>query len=262
MNIRPLLFALLCTACPLAAAAGDLRAYPFIHYFDYTEYDDNNVFLDGETGPLLGFGVSASGNSGPHGLRGKFELAGGTVDYDGQTQSGIPHTTDTDTLLYRLGLDYEYAAVPERVTLILGGDYVAWDRDIQPNYNPLVGGVVGGLLEEYRWWELRAGVDATLFARNRHHWSLRGEALYIAEPEMTVVDFGNLRLDLGSEPGFRLTGRYLYERPDNWWIGTELYWEEWEFGRSDDVVYGPFLVHEPRSETEHRGIRLIMEQRF
>ncbi|MBD3618825.1 MAG: hypothetical protein HUJ28_05085 [Chromatiales bacterium] len=133
MTLRPLLLALLCTTCPLAAAAGDFRAYPFIHYFDYTECDDNNVFLDGETGPLPGFGVSASGNSGPHGLRGKFELAGGTVDYDGQTQTGIPHTTDTDTLLYRLGLDYEYAAVPERVTLIFGGDYVAWDRDIQPS---------------------------------------------------------------------------------------------------------------------------------
>jgi len=245
-----------------AALAAEFRAYPFVHYFDYTEYADDGTFLDGETGPLLGFGMSLASTSGPHGLRGKFELAGGTVDYDGQTQTGVPHKTDTDTLLFRLGLDYEFAVLPERVKLIGGADYVAWDRDIQPAYNPLVGGMVGGLLEEYRWWELRMGIDAVLYARNRHQWSARAEALYIEDPEMTVVDFGDLKLDLGSETGFRLTGRYLHQSPDDWSVGAEVYWEEWEFGRSDDVVYGPFIVHEPRSETRHRGIRLIVEQRF
>ena len=249
-------------ACSMPGFAGDFRAYPFVHYFDYTEYDDNGDFLDGETGWLPGFGVSYADTRDAHGLRARFELAGGTVDYDGQTQTGIPHETDTDTTLYRFGLDYEYTLPAERIRLIAGADYVAWDRDIQPNYNPLVGGVVGGLFEEYRWWELHAGVDAVLYDRNRHNWSARLEALYIADPQMTVVDLGNAKLYLGEEPGYRVTGRYLYQRPDDWSVGVEAYWEEWEFGRSDNVVAGPFVIFEPRSETQHRGIRLIVEQRF
>jgi hypothetical protein len=248
------------TATPVLAA--DFRAYPFLHYFDYTEYDDNGDFLDGETGWLPGFGMAYAETLEAHSFGVRFELAGGTVDYDGETQTGIPHETETETILYRFGLDYAYTLPAERFQLVMGADYVGWDRDIQPNYNPLVGGVVGGLLEEYRWWELHAGIDALLYARNRHSGSVRLEALYIADPQMTVVNLGNTELYMGEEPGYRVTGRYLYRAPEAWSVGVEAYWEEWEFGRSDAVnsPIGPIL--EPRSETQHRGIRLIVEQRF
>ena len=242
--------------------ASDFKAYPVIHYFDYTEYDDDGSFLDGETGHILGFGLSLAETKDQHGLRGRFELAGGTVDYDGETNTGIPHQTETDTLLFRWGLDYEYHARPDRLTLFAGADYVGWDRDILPAYNPLVGGLVGGLYEEYRWWELHVGIDAVVYHRNRHTWSARAETLYIADPKLTIPDLADLTLDLGSEPGFRLTGRYLHESPDDWSVGVEVYWEEWEFGRSSTVTVGPFTVFEPRSETSHRGARLIIEQRF
>lgn len=242
--------------------ASDFKAYPFIHYFDYTEYDDAGAFLDAETGPIPGFGLSVAETRGPHGVRATFELASGTVDYDGQTQTGIPHQTDTETLLFSFGLDYEYEIQAHGLKLIAGGEYSGWDRDIRPAYNPLVGGIVGGLFEEYRWWELRAGLDKLLYQRNRHSWSARAELLYIADPQMTVVDLGNLKLDLGSEPGFRLTGRYMHESPDDWSVGVEVYWEEWEFGRSANATVGALTVFEPRSETQHRGARLVVEQRF
>ena len=263
MNTLIRTLGILCAAgAAQPALASDFKAYLFAHDFDYTEYGDSGEFLDGETGWLPGFGLSYAETKGVHGMRAKLELAGGTVDYDGHTQSGLPHQTETDTFLFRFGLDYEYTPDPGAITFLIGADYAGWDRDIQPAFNPLVGGTVGGLLEEYRWWEVHAGVDATVYRRNRHIWALRGEALYIADPRMTVVDFGDVELDLGAEPGYRLTGRYLHESPAAWSVGVEAFFEEWEFGRSDNVTVGSVTLFEPRSETSNAGIRLLVQQRF
>ena len=98
MQSRNLISLLLATACGLnsfEATAIEMGVSADLMYFNYAEFDTSGETLNTEIGFLPGITVSAV-----HPFRAinntfEFSLYDGRVDYDGQTQSGQPHQTET-----------------------------------------------------------------------------------------------------------------------------------------------------------------------
>lgn len=83
--------------------------------FSYTEYATDGDILNRETGYLPGIGLDLSRTSGNTtiGLHG--HAYSDRVDYDGQTQAGDPHTTQTNTGFYEIGLFTSIQIIPKNI---------------------------------------------------------------------------------------------------------------------------------------------------
>ncbi|WP_236860698.1 outer membrane beta-barrel protein [Candidatus Reidiella endopervernicosa] len=114
--------------------------------FGYEEFDTDGRSLNREDGWLPGISASIIERDGAWFGEARASLYGGSVDYDGETQSGAPFTTETKTWLfdsnYRLG--HWFGDAP-RIAPYIGVGYHRWDRDIQGK------GAVVGLSELYQW---------------------------------------------------------------------------------------------------------------
>ena len=76
----------------------EFSAYPSLQYFTWEEFVGGRRILQ-EKGLLYGAGAAVAldllqTDAGVLTLRGKGELFGGVVDYDGQTQASLPANTD------------------------------------------------------------------------------------------------------------------------------------------------------------------------
>ena len=241
---------------------------PTAHYFNYTEFDDNGVELDKETGFIPGIEFSASRAVGlkQNVLSIKAAYFSGKVDYDGQTQGGTPFQTETDQTLYDIGLRYSWKtntpSAPER--LYLGISLHHWDRDIQGKGN------VSGLFETYRWGEAALGLIHPFYTSLAGQIILDAGLLYIVNPEITIdltpFGYGEPTLDLGSRLGSRFKLIFQSNVNNSLQYSAALYFEAWNFGRSADKTLGSLtnsiIVHEPKSETRNAGIQLTIKKYF
>ena len=263
LPFRCLICATLLMAVRLASA-GELQVAPSLHYFNYSEFSDDGGLFNRETGFLPGLQINA-GNRFGQAFWGylQAEFYRGTVDYDGQTQSGVPHLTDSDTVLYRLGGSLSYA-LGENFRPYLSLRYLRWDRTIRDNFNPMLGANVPGVYEQYRWWEAGVGARADLSHRADKQWLLDVALLRILNPEMEIDlenrGFGSPVLPLGEEFGVRAELTWIKHWQENRKVDLSLYYEAWDFGRSADIVVNRgtlfMVIHEPRSETRNAGARL------
>ena len=88
-------------------ATDEYDLYFIIENFNWEEFIDGSSALE-ESGPLYGLGFTAKlGGEIPNPIAFKFkgELFGGNVDYDGQTQGGIPASLDTDYTGFKAEID-------------------------------------------------------------------------------------------------------------------------------------------------------------
>lgn len=250
---------LLCLTFPLPqlAHANSFEVSPTLYHFRYREFDSSNRELNEEKGllPGLKLGINHSVSGGIIEAQGSF--FSGEVDYDGQTQSGAPHQTDTDERLVKLGLKWilnETESIPGR--LFLGFYYWDWDRDIQTRNGVL------GLHEVYTWYELELGLKFESKAVRHSNYWLDISALYVFNPNLEVyLPSSKLNLDLGQEPGFRIRAGKTWGDNESLQGSFNLFAEYWEFGRSDTVFTDDFFgqsafLVEPRSESFHTGIEL------
>ena len=179
------------------------------------------------------------------------------VDYDGQTQGGTPHQTETDTRLFKLG----FKIIPEKINLLPGRLFIGvqhwrWERDILTRNN------VQGLHEIYSWQEMELGIQfKSDLVRQSWYW-LDLSGLYIFSPNMDIrLPTSTVKLDLGSEFGFRLRTGKTWQGNDTTQLSLGLFAEYWEFGRSNTVFTPDFYgrsayLTEPRSESFHSGVEL------
>lgn len=243
--------------------ADSFELTPALYYFHYEEFDTNDRLLDKETGviPGLQLGLDRSIQRGIFQSRAAF--FSGEVDYDGQTQAGFPHETDTSTRLIKLGLKWisgDMTAIPAR--FFLGFQYWDWDRDIQTRNGVL------GLHEVYTWSELALGLKFESEQNRYAHYWLDISALYILNPKVAVfLPSSKLSLALGREPGFRVRAGKTWNNDDGMTNSFSLFAEYWEFGRSDPVFTDDFFgragfLVEPRSESFHSGIEYSLTFRF
>ncbi|MCW8918202.1 MAG: hypothetical protein OQL08_05255 [Gammaproteobacteria bacterium] len=185
-------------------------------------------------------------------------FAFGSVDYEGQTQSGVPVSTDTDYRGYGLeaGIGYFPGQLPSAgmagaaLRLALGLD--GWERSLQG---------AGGYNEEYRVtygrlagvylvpvaWRLELGVKLPLAVAERVDLSAYG---YTDEVNLSPKGRPSLYLTWHYQISDRLTfsldyDGYLFDKSD------------------DDVVYNEidgnyYAIHQPRSEMQTLGLAITL----
>ena len=265
MNIKNLLLAfLLCQTSIIYAETSSttqLTLSPILLYFDYTEFNTDDQVLDRELGWLPGLELD---------IKHKFasdwsiNLFGayyqGTIDYDGQTQSGTPHTTITGTKLFRLGGRIE-KGVYKKLRLYVGAQHHQWDRSINDTNS------VSGLDETYKWLEYAFGLHSDFPLDERNIINLDIAYLLIQNATIDVdlsrISLGSAKLDIADGNGgrFKLSWKSTYT--ENIRLGLSFFFEAWDFGRSDTKqTQGgsrSAFVTEPRSETQNSGLMINFE---
>ena len=255
--------ALLCNST-LTGAETRITLSPSLLHFDYTEFSTNDQVLDRETGWLPGIEVKLSHNM----TAGWFinihsAYYQGTVDYTGQTQSGAPHSTNTDNDLFRVGGQIN-KKIYQQIQLFAGVQLHRWNRDIKDNNN------ISGIDETYKWLEYSIGLSSDVFADQNNIFSVDIAYLLIRNGTLDVdlsrVNLGSTTLDLGDGSGARLNLNWKRIRSDNFNYGLSLFIEGWDFGRSNTKITeggSPNVtVTEPRSETRNAGIKFNIEYLF
>ena len=244
--------------------AADLSIAGELMYFDYEETDLDGSTLNTETGFIPGVSVAVSSPHRRiiHSL--EFSLYSGDVNYDGQTQAGVPHQTTTEQTIYRL--QYRFSGSLESTDADLYGKiyWQQWDRDIQPNAG------VFGLFERYRWWSIEAGVEVPLMRKDRQDLLLELGALATLNGTILVdlsdAGFGEPVLDLGSGIGFSGEIRYEIMQSNNSSLHFGVSYRTWEFGRSNSAIItdgiNTFVITEPDSQTAQTRLFARYVHRF
>lgn len=240
-----------------------LELSPSLYHFNYKEFNINDQLLDEENGFLPGFKIALTHKHNDESLSAHISLHKNKVDYIGQTQSGQPHNTETDTQLINIGLTLilkKLKVIPARV--VLGIQHRKWDRNILTRNNIL------GLHEIYTWNELNAGLKFELEQNNNTLYWAELSALYTLNPDMKIyLENTSEILNLGPEPGFRINlGRkWLINKTSSYSIN--LFTEYWSFGRSNTIFTNDFFgssafITEPRSESFHTGLEFSINYNF
>jgi len=204
-----------------------LSISPGISHFNYKETDTGGAVLNAETGFIPGFSLIASNNS--HSFGSHFFT--GNVEYDGQTQSGIPHTTDTDESLYYLFYRYDFKNINDQKNIFIGINYNYWERLIKAKNN------VSALYEEYRWWQLEAGVKLSKTIKNNKKIIFELAGLQTFNSNIIVdldnLGYGSPRLALGNKSGIRNLLGLDIKLNKNTDIRFAAEYKYWGFGRSN-----------------------------
>jgi hypothetical protein len=238
-------------------AAEPMRLSYGLERFLWEEFDNGGQRLLDESGFRHVFalrGVNAHGLQ----LQSDFNasITFGTVAYDGQTQSGVPVSTDTDYRGYGLeaGITYfpggEAAATGPGGRVALGLD--TWERSLQG---------AGGYDEHYM---VTYGRLAGVYAAPPVWWLEFGAKLPLAISErVDLSDYGyagEVNLKPEGRPSLYLTWRYqLNARFD-----FSLSYDGYLFAKSDDeIVYNEidgnyYAIHQPRSEMQTLGLTLTL----
>jgi len=254
---------LLCNST-LSVAESQLTLSPSLVHFDYTEFGTANETLDRELGWLPGLEFKLS-----HTITTNWSVDiysayyQGTVDYDGQTQSGNSLTTNTDTMLLRFGGQIT-TELYKKTGVFAGTQLHQWNRDINSTAN------TSGIDEIYNWVEYSIGIKSDFFINQNNNLNIDIAYLLIRNTDLDVdlsrVDLGSTTLDLGDGTGTRLNLNWKRIAPDNTHYDLSLFIELWEFGRSNSKLTqggSPnVLVTEPRSETQNIGVKLNIEYVF
>jgi hypothetical protein len=243
-------------AALLPAQAEELRVTFGSEYFTWREYDGASKLLE-ETGLRHFVGLAAE--SGPqadwaYGLRSRLYL--GQVAYDGQTQSGVPHTTRTDYLGWTAELDFTHrflAASAEPyvwgITVSLG--YDSWLRSLHDK------GDVYGYDERY---DVGYGRLGAVYSGD-HGWQLQGG---VKLPFYTREEVGLTRLGFDSDPtlkpkpDYSLYAAVSYRLNPRWDMGG--YYDSYRFRPSDSALVSGggslYSVYQPKSQQDSIGFYL------
>jgi hypothetical protein len=257
---------------PLAHADDAAPRPPFslnvgIESFRWSEFDAGQRLLR-ETGPRLTVGISLD-----HLLHGDLakpyavEVRGylGFIDYDGQTQAGIPAKTDVDYF----GVSGEITgavrlAGNSRMDLLGGLGVDTWARDIQDSIaadgSPALGyqedyfilyGKLGpgflfqnGATRSY----LQFGIKYPFYTYEQVHLSTIGfDSDVELKPGRKISGFAKWRMDWGREE-------------DKSRFGASIYYDSFRFSTSGSKIVSAggalYSVHQPESRMDVLGARL------
>ena len=241
------------------ASANTLEITPTLYYFYYQEFDQNDLLLDTEEGAIPGVKLSYGDITNFDSLKFNASFYAGSADYTGLTQLGMPHETETDESLIKLGISYiQHEGTFFPGFLFAGLHYWYWDRDI------LTRNGVQGLHELYTWYETEIGLKFYLSENQQSGYWLELSAMYNFKPEMKLfLPSSEVNFSLGSGPGYRLRGGKTWNNNQNMAVTISLFGEFWEFGRSDTVFTSDFFgssgfLTEPDSRSFHSGLEFSL----
>lgn len=234
MSLRSLTFCSIFLAgsvTPSNVYALEIGASADLMYFNYEEFDTTGTSLNSETGFLPGLTLSASQPYKAIHNTVKFSIYGGQVDYNGQTQSGQPHQTNTDESIYRIL--YKISWSPENYQSIFYARtyWQQWDRNILSNKG------VSGLFERYQWWSLEAGIQASIYKHDRHDVLFELGLLKTTNGTIKIdlnnSGYGTPVLDLGDSIGLNSALNYQIKLRQNSDLQFGFRYTTWRFGRSN-----------------------------
>ena len=264
MNKLIIIAAILLCHSAVSFAETRLTISPALLHFDYTEFSTTDQVLNNETGWLPGLEANLT-----HAITSNWSVGinssyyQGTVDYDGQTQQGVPHTTDSGATLFRLGARLD-RLIYKDIRLFVGAQKHQWERDIKDKNN------ISGIDETYEWLEYSLGLNTYFVITKKDKINLEASYLLIRNATVFVdlsrVDLGTTTLDLGDGTGARLNLSWLHQYKNDFNLGLGLFFEGWEFGRSNtrqlENSSSIIFVTEPRSETRNIGLKFNFEYMF
>ena len=237
---------------PLLADTAIDASLKLLH-FDYEEFDESGASFNSETGYIPGVALSFSSTQQQVTSLISIESYDGRVDYDGQTQSGIPHETDTDETLLRLFYRLDWS--PENKDNSFYGKiaWQQWDRDI------LTAGYVSGLFEQYQWWSYEVGISTIFPVDDSSQWQLEFGTSKIdngsIEIDLSRQGFGRPELNLGDSYGMTAAALYQHTLTDRNTISLGLQYQRWKFGKSNTEYisngFEGYEIYEPRSTSKH-----------
>lgn len=243
-------------------------------YFRYEEFNDDGGVLDRETGYLPGVTASLGRVSGPWAAYAEASVNVGTADYTGETtrtSSSIPVTTQTSELIFNAHARVERWSRRDaqwRAAGYAGLGYRGWNRDISSAW---AGGLfVGGVTEYYDtgYWMLGAKAAAGPAVS---HWVLDLRVQRTVRPRVHIASTPNsdaMTLPLGVRASPAGSFGWRSQRNSRTVLGVDLFFEQWEFGRSATVletlngVPTGFAVYEPDSRTRSYGLRASVTSAF
>ena len=243
-------------------------------YFRYEEFNDDDGVLDREAGYLPGVSAGIGRVSGPWGVHGEVTVNVGTADYTGETTGGagppLPVTTQTSERIVNAHARIERWSSRDaqwRAGGYAGIGYRGWNRDIS---GTRIGNIfVGGVTEYYEtgYWMLGAKASAGLPVSQ---WTLDLRVQRTFGPRMHLKQSplnDALTFELGERASPAASLGWQSQRGSGTTLGVEVFFEQWEFGRSPTTVLTqggvPIgTVYEPESRTRSYGLRAGVTSAF
>lgn len=186
----------------------------------------------------------------------------GALDYDGETQSGLPFRTRTDTGYAGTEFGIAWKTQGFRFRYFLGYEY--WQRDVRGSGN------VGGADETYAWWRQGLGADYRLVLNPQ--WSLTpGLSAWYSYGVRQDARSGNLdtsHLRPGSAPGVRIDLPLSTHFQQGLELTLRPYAQVFHFGRSPNVpasangMLTGTSLYQPEIQYRQVGMNLEWSQRF
>jgi len=238
MTLLAVLWSACCVLPATAASLVELTPYLSGQYYTWSEFSAGRRLLK-ESGPLFAGGLlvdfAAPGQArSAFALRGKCEVFGGVVNYDGETQAPDPVPVQTKVsylgTVQDLDLGYRYRAEAWHLEPFGGIGYRWWLRELH-NSNAASGTSVSGYTEYWQTAYLRLGArgshrvgsEASLFAEGGAKYPFytgnsvdfvgNGTTTFLPGAKLSGfaeagVHYGRLRVALSYE-GFRFSNSPL-----------------------------------------------------
>jgi len=250
-------FQLILFLISVSVNAADVSIQAYAYYFDYEEFDDSDGSLNNETGHIPGIQIGVSNEVLPF-LEARFsaDFSNNEIDYQGHTQSGMPHTTTTKQAFKNIAISLLYSISYQDLSIkpLIEFQRRKWLRAIQAKGN------VSSLTEHYRWDEWSFGLSLA-------HPLWLGEVTLSTKKLLTRN--GDLRVDiqdpspqlaLGNDDGFAIELAYKYPITLQQSISLSVFYKEWHFskGKAETIntLRGPITIFEPRSISKTNGISI------
>ena len=256
-KITFLVFTPLFTAVLLTSTAyAELSVYGGLERFNWREYDAAGVELLQENGYRLVTGIVKVAE-GDAGLLLDYEgrLYGNEVDYDGETQDGVPLKTTTGYAGFLAELKPRFRFQPAS----LDGNYLDittafgienWVRVLH-NGTDQIGRSISGYTEEYLIMYVRLGLERRPRSEVRHWHGGAGIKYPFYTYEKAYLSHAGFDRDviLRPDPDISLYAKGGYRFSEKW--SFSLYYDSYNFKQSPTVPAASggtqFLVRQPES---------------
>lgn len=266
MKIRQILLIatmILILASPAISAEFEHDIFGQVQSFTWKEYDGGRELLK-EDGALFGVGYAGRYTfMGFLTVRPRAEIFGGQVDYDGQTQDGIPAQTDTDYAGVKTEGDVGFRwGDPQKATVepFVGLGWRYWVRDIQDatinggNGIPIF---ISGTTERWSTLYGRLGLRGDIVFTDTVRMFLEGTVKLPIDNEEVAEDvctnYGCDDVDL--EPGKRVS-YYAELGLKASMFKVSAFYEGLRFSKSDTVAIPGAIIWQPESKANIYGVNI------
>lgn len=223
-----------------------------IQYFEYEEFNSKNESLNREKGFIPGLEASFFYLNDVLSHRFSSSMHAANINYDGQTQTGSPHQTETSTTLYRLSYELDVPLNGTQTSFFTQLNWDHWSRSIQATSS------VSGLDEVYQWPSMNLGFKYNFILRKKHVFSWDISYIKIFEGSFEVdlnqIGFGKEQLDLGAGNGFDSSFAYEFRANNEFSLGINFHHRTWTFEKSSDKTISnntrTITFSEPKSRSK------------